>query len=307
MADDVPTPGWGACWPIGPQGRGSVGPSGASWVLCPGGLAYIGCMDSAWDWYAAREALAWQVEMGVTDALCDAPVDRFAAEAAARAAALEARSERKPAAPSVASVVLKEDVDPVAEATAAANAARDLPGLHAALAGFEHCELKKGARNLVFADGTPQGRVMFVGEAPGRDEDLQGKPFVGRAGQLLDKMLAAVDLSRDSSVYITNVLPWRPPQNRDPKPDEIAMMKPFLRRHIALADPDLLVIVGNISCQALLGRRGITRLRGAWVEAEGRPALPMFHPAYLLRNPQAKREAWADLLSLRAKLNAIAR
>ena len=115
-------------------------------------------------------------------------------------------------------------------------------------------------------------------------------------------LLAAVGLSRAESVYITNVLPWRPPQNRDPKPDEIAMMKPFLARHIALAKPEVLVIVGNWSAQALLGKRGITRLRGQWTQAEGLPALPMFHPAYLLRSPEFKREAWADLLSLKAKL-----
>ena len=143
---------------------------------------------------------------------------------------------------------------------------------------------------------------MLVGEAPGRDEDREGRPFVGRAGQLLDRMLAAIGLSREDSVYITNVLPWRPPQNRDPKPEEIAMMKPFLAKHIALVDPEVLVIMGNISCQALLGKRGITRLRGNWEDALGKPALPMFHPAYLLRNPAAKREAWADLLALKARL-----
>jgi DNA polymerase len=117
-------------------------------------------------------------------------------------------------------------------------------------------------------------------------------------------MLAAIDLSRDSSVYITNVLPWRPPQNRDPKPDEIAMMQPFLRRHVELAAPDVLVVMGNISCQAVLGKRGITRLRGQWAEAFDKPVLPMFHPAYLLRQPAMKREAWADLLELKARLTS---
>jgi DNA polymerase len=136
---------------------------------------------------------------------------------------------------------------------------------------------------------------------------MQGKPFVGRAGQLLDQMFAAIDMTRESpdpalSLYITNVLPWRPPQNRDPSPDEIAMMLPFVRRHVDLAAPDVLVLMGNHSCQAMLGRRGITRLRGAWTEALGRPALPMFHPAYLLRNPAAKREAWHDLLLLQSRL-----
>lgn len=172
------------------------------------------------------------------------------------------------------------------------------------MAAFDHCELKRGARNLVFADGTPGARVMIIGEAPGREEDREGRPFVGRAGQLLDRMLAAIDLNRDSSVYITNVLPWRPPQNRDPKPDEIAMMQPFLRRHVELAAPDVLVVMGNISCQAVLGKRGITRLRGHWSEAFDKPVLPMFHPAYLLRQPVMKRETWADLLELKARLNS---
>lgn len=255
------------------------------------------------DWYAAKALLEWQMEMGVDEAIVDAPVDRFAVEAELRAQHAERAKQSGVAKAQPMPKV--EDVDPVAEAQALANAAQDLEGLRAALAAFEHCELKKGARNLVFADGAPGARVMLVGEAPGRDEDMQGKPFVGRAGQLLDRMLAAVGLSRAESVYITNVLPWRPPQNRDPKPDEIAMLIPFLRRHIALVDPDLLVIMGNTSAQALLGRRGITRLRGQWQEAADRPTLPMLHPAYLLRNPQAKREAWADMLALKAKLRAL--
>ena len=257
-------------------------------------------MESALDWHAARAALDWQLEMGVSEALCEAPVDRFALEDTAKAERLAPRRGGAVVAP-----VAEPEADPVAEAEAAAAAAVDLPSLEAALAGYDHCELKRGARSLVFSDGVAAARVMFVGEAPGRDEDLQGKPFVGRAGQLLDRMLAAVGLSRAESVYITNVLPWRPPQNRDPKPDEIAMMLPFLKKHIALVDPDLLVIVGNISAQALLGRRGITRLRGTWQEAEGRPALPMVHPAYLLRNPGFKREAWNDMLELKVKLRSL--
>ena len=258
-------------------------------------------MESGLDWHAARAYLEWHLELGVDEAMLDAPVDRFAAEEAARAQP-QAPASAKGVAPVAAPVA---QVDLVAEAERAAQGARDLAGLQAALGAYPHCELTKGARNLVFSDGIAGARVMIVGEAPGRDEDLQGKPFVGRAGQLLDRMLDAVDLSRDKNVYITNVLPWRPPQNRDPRPDEIAMMLPFLRRHIALADPDLLVVMGNISCQALLGQRGITRLRGHWAEACGCPALPMFPPDYLLRNPQAKREAWADLLSLKSKLKLL--
>ena len=253
-------------------------------------------MESS-EYHAAMSALAWQIELGVDECIPDTAINRY--EVAATTV--------KPAAPDapVAAPVVQGSpraVDAVALARAAAQAAQDLEGLRAAMAAFEHCDLKRGARNLVFSDGVPGARAMIVGEAPGRDEDREGRPFVGRAGQLLDRMLAAIDLSRESSVYITNVLPWRPPQNRDPKPEEIAMMQPFLQRHIALAGPEVLVVVGNHACQALLGKRGITRLRGEWTQAEGKPALPMFHPAYLLRNPAAKREAWADLLSLRARL-----
>lgn len=261
-------------------------------------------MESALEWHTAKALLDWQIEMGVDETISDAPMDRFAFETAAKERAAEAQaavSQRGQTAPPVK----QPKIDPIAEAEKAVAGVKDLGALRAVLDGFPHCDLKRGARNLVFSDGVPNAKVMFVGEAPGRDEDLQGKPFVGRAGQLLDKMLAAIDLSRRENVYITNVLPWRPPQNRDPKPDEIAMMLPFLKKHIALVNPDVVVIVGNISCQALLGKRGITRLRGQWTEAAGCPALPMFHPAYLLRNPAAKREAWEDLLELRAKLETL--
>lgn len=258
-------------------------------------------MDSQMDWHAARAALDWQLEMGVTETISETPINRFE---------LVAPPPKAGIAPAVSSPVVPVQappaIDPVAEAETAARRANDLHALRAAMAAFPHCELQKGARNLVFSDGTAGARVMIVGEAPGRDEDRIGKPFVGRAGQLLDRMLSAIDIGRDregdQAVYITNVLPYRPPQNRDPKPDEMAMMLPFLKRHIALARPEVLVVMGNISCQALLGKRGITRLRGHWTEAEGLPVLPMFHPAYLLRNPAAKREAWADLLALQARL-----
>ena len=255
-------------------------------------------MESANTYWADRALLEWQVELGATEAICDAPVDRYDVPAAVE--------KPKTAPSSVNSIdVSPEKPDAVQVATQAASAAQTLDELSAALGRFDLCDLKKGARNLVFSDGIAGARVMIVGEAPGRDEDLAGKPFVGKAGQLLDKMLAAIGLGRDredAPVYITNVLPWRPPQNRDPKPDEIAMMRPFLMRHIELAKPELIVIVGNWSCQALLGKRGITRLRGQWTQVADLPALPMFHPAYLLRNPEVKREAWADLLSLKMRL-----
>ncbi len=256
-------------------------------------LVRLRVMESGLDHHTARALLEWQIELGATEAIGDAPVDRYALpDKAAKA--------KKPAA--VEPAKKPEPVDAAAVAKQAAKTAGSLVDLRAAMEAFDLCDLKRGARQLVFADGTPGARVMIIGEAPGRDEDREGKPFVGRAGQLLDRMLAAIGLDRRENVYITNVLPWRPPQNRDPKPEEIGMMKPFLERHVALAKPEVLVVMGNISCQALLGKRGITRLRGKWDQALNLPVIPMFHPAYLLRQPQMKRQAWADLLDLQARL-----
>ncbi|MDP3862423.1 MAG: uracil-DNA glycosylase [Phaeovulum sp.] len=259
---------------------------------------------SAAEYAATRAMLEWQIELGADEAMLDAPISRYAPVEAAP----EAAPEVAPKAPAAEALAAPVPVDPVAEATALAAAAPDLAALAEAMAGFERCELKRGARNFVFADGNPAARVLILGEAPGREEDLEGRPFVGPAGQLLDRMLAAIGLSRNTpdaaaAVYITNVLPWRPPANRDPEPEEIAMFRPFVARHVELVSPDLVVLMGNPACLAGLGQRGILRLRGRWAEAFGRPALPMTHPAYLLRNPAAKREAWADLLALRARLD----
>ena len=265
--------------------------------------ARVCAMESQIDYHTARALLEWQVELGVTDAIGDAPINRYDLPDKLRPAtppAADSVAEAPRGAPAAPAAV--RQADPVAVARAVASAARTLEELREAMAAFEHCELKKGARNLVFSDGIPGAPVMIIGEAPGRDEDREGRPFVGRAGQLLDRMLSAVGMARQDSVYITNVLPWRPPQNREPHPDEIAMLKPFLDRHVALADPRVIVLMGNISCEAMLGRRGITRLRGNWHQALDKPVLPMFHPAYLLRQPAAKRQAWADLLELQAKL-----
>ena len=256
-------------------------------------------MESQIDWHSAHALLEWQVELGATEAILDAPVDRFALEAAAPKPAVAAAPAPQASAPPDSAQIAKQ----------IAQTASSLEALQAALASFEHCELKRGARNLVFSDGNPKARVMIVGEAPGRDEDQQGKPFVGRAGQLLDKMLAAIGLDRlaqesANAAYITNVVPWRPPQNREPSPEEIAMLTPFLLKHIALINPTVVVAMGNISCQALLGKRGITKLRGQLLNSGDTDVIPMFHPAYLLRNPSAKKLAWADLLMLKAKLGA---
>lgn len=266
-------------------------------------LSYLWSMTMPLTPAELRICLEWQVELGVDETIAETPVDRYALEAVPPRPAPAAVT-----APVNAPAPPPPSVDPVAVARAAAGAAGDLNSLRAAMAAYEHCDLKKGARNLVFSDGHPEARVMIIGEAPGRNEDIQGKPFVGPAGQLLDRMLTAIGLDRtstnaDQAVYIANVLPWRPAQNRDPKPEEMAMMVPFLERHVELVAPMVIVLMGNAACQAVLGRRGITRLRGDWTTGFARPTVPMFHPAYLLRNPAAKREAWADLLALRAHLD----
>ena len=181
-----------------------------------------------------------------------------------------------------------------------------LSDLRDALSNFDGSSLKKMAKNMVFSDGNPESRVMLIGEAPGREEDRQAKPFTGPSGQLLDKMLAHIGLDR-STVYIANLIPWRPPGDRTPSSDEVALFLPFLMRHIELVSPDIIVAVGGTAAKALLNSpTGITKLRGQWssLPCAGRdiPILPMFHPAFLLRTPARKAEAWADLCALRAKL-----
>ncbi|TDL81668.1 uracil-DNA glycosylase [Palleronia sediminis] len=256
-------------------------------------------MDPA-EYHDALACLEWQVELGADEAICETPVDRYAAaHAAAEAKAAAA------AAPPVADAPRAPDArpDPAAQARAVARAAADLEGLRHALAAFEGIEAKQGARNLVFSDGDPGAPVMVVGEAPDRDEDNAGHPFAGAPGALLDRMFAAIGMSRaGGDIYLAAAMPWRLPQTRDAEPDEIAAMQPFLERHIALADPRIVVAMGNLPCRMLLGRDGIGRLRGGWTEALGRPVLPMLSPAHLLRVPAAKRDAWADLLALAARI-----
>lgn len=281
------------------------------------GIAFDTSTPEGWD--AALAALDWQVEMGLAEVIGEDPVNLYdlpdrapwatAAPAVPDPPARAAKTEPAPYVPQISAAerAAAQADAAVAEAAARAAAACSLDALREAMAGYDHCELKKGARNLVFADGRAGARVLVLGEAPGRDEDMEGRPFVGAAGQLLDRMFAAIGLSRNNpdlerALYITNVMPWRPPGNRDPSPEEIAMMRPFVERHIELAAPDIIVLMGNTPCAALLGAKGILRLRGTWTTALGRPVMPMTHPAYLLRNPAAKREAWADLLEIRARL-----
>lgn len=259
-------------------------------------------LDSTLDYHTAYALLEWQVELGVTEAMMDAPADRYETPAVA--------PKIKPAPVAAAPLAIVQDVDGVAVAKKCAKAATDLAGLEAAIRGFEHCELKRGARGLVLADGNPAARVMIIGEPPDRDEDRAGKPFVGAAGNLLDNMLAAIDMGRDvalskDAVYLSTVVPWRLPQNSTPRPEDLLMMRPFLDRHIEIVAPDVIVLMGNICCRALLGK-GVNRARGQWHEMFAKPVLAMAHPAQLLRQPAGKREAWADLLMLKAKLETMA-
>jgi len=265
----------------------------------------------------AADLVAWYAEMGVDLALDEAPVDRMATREPPVESPPQARQERSlpqfgdDPLPTVRIAAASAPALPLEEtsraARAVAEAASTLDALRDALAAFEGCNLRLTATKMVFADGAPGSRVMLVGEAPGRDEDLEGRPFVGRSGQLLDRMLAAIGLDRDS-VYIANVVPWRPPGNRDPAPHETAACLPFIKRQIELCDPDFLVLLGKSSAHTLLETsEGILKLRGRWKPYEtgqrSIQALPTLHPAYLLRQPLQKRYAWRDFLALKSALD----
>ncbi|MGA7385020.1 MAG: uracil-DNA glycosylase [Methylocella sp.] len=258
--------------------------------------------------------LRWYADMGVDIAVDDVPHDRFAESRASVCLPAELRS-LSPAPPETieASRLMREPATallPEAIETARdhAAAAKDLDDLREKLARFEGCGLKATATRLVFGDGCPSADIMFIGEAPGADEDREGVPFVGRAGQLLDKMLASIGLDR-GKVYIANVVPWRPPGNRTPTPLETAACLPFTRRQIALVDPKILVCLGAASAQTLLGgKEGIMRMRGRWFAFAGNTeirALAMLHPAYLLRQPAQKTLAWQDLRMLDKEINRL--
>jgi uracil-DNA glycosylase family 4 len=282
---------------------------------------------------AARELLAFYLEAGVDAPVGEESVDRFAdissftsppagevdARSAAGGASASSHESKSPPSPtlprkgggsgaeSAASFTAPPPPDAAAMAAReAVNGIATLEDLRAALDVFEGCALKGTATQLVFADGNPQAKIMFVGEAPGRDEDIEGLPFVGRSGKLLDRMLHAIGLDR-SSVYIANIIPWRPPGNRTPTPQESQICLPFIQRQIELVDPDILVCLGGPSAQTLLGiRDGITKMRGRWFnyhtgKREIR-AMPTFHPAFLLRSPLQKRLAWRDFLAIKKAL-----
>jgi len=272
----------------------------------------------------AAALLRWYVDNGVDEAIGETPIDRFAIppplppQVAATPVALSptahapasVRPPLAPPPPPRAPVPL-ESPQLVEDARALAEGCNTLAELEVAIRGFDGCALKRTAKNTVFADGAPGAPVMIVGEAPGADEDRLGKPFVGVSGQLMDRMMATIGLTRDGGFYITNILFWRPPGNRTPTLAEQGMCLAFTRRHIELARPKVLVLAGATAVKAVLDTtEGITRLRGKWKGyrlADGTeiPAMPTFHPAYLLRTPAAKRQSWQDLLAIERKLKEL--
>ncbi len=263
------------------------------------------------DAFAMEELLRFYADAGYDEALEDAPVDRFA-EAPRRAAPEVPAPRQSPPAPSAAIVrpattAVVPDAEQVQRAHGLAREARTLDELREIVAAFDGCNLKFTAKNTVFSDGNPEASLMLVGEAPGRDEDIEGRPFVGKSGQLLDRILAAIGRDR-TNCYIANIVCWRPPGNRDPSPLETEICRPFIERQIELAAPKVMVTLGNPSTKLLLkAQTGIMRMRGNWttyVTPGGAEiaAMPTLHPAYLLRNPAHKKLAWRDFLEVKVRL-----
>lgn len=256
---------------------------------------------------ALKASQIWWQDMGV-----ETPVLAPDAKRTAKPAPTAKPQTTSKAAPRVAAPAPTPDVNENAErialAKALAKAAPTLEALKKSIDGFEAGALSDHAQNIVFSRANPKADIMVIGEAPGRQEDEQGKPFVGPAGQLLDKMFAAIN-HNEENLYITNVCNWRPPGDRAPSEDELAFCKPFILRHIELTAPKLIIIVGGVSLQALTGKTGIMKARGQWQELEiggsKIPAMPLYHPAFLLRRPELKKYAWRDLLTIKEKASQL--
>ena len=262
------------------------------------------------DDHDALSQLAWLVAAGADEAVHEAPVNRLAPQTPKTATPSPIAPPPRPPVTASLNLLTPAVSDPISRAHAAAAACNDLIALKVALENFDAGALRQAAKSTVFADGAMGAKILCIGEAPGAEEDKSGKPFVGRAGQLLDRMLAAIGLSRDRNVYITNVVNWRPPGNRVPTPEEAAICLPFLRRHIELVAPELIILLGGTALQYVSGRTdGILRLRGSWLEyfAAGKmvPMMPTLHPAYLLRQPLQKRLAWRDLQEIRNRVRTL--
>lgn len=252
-------------------------------------------------------ALAWLLEAGVDVALDDRAVDRFAVPQPppAKLAGTPSTVGRPMPPPQPVRATVSVEAAMIDAARQLADSCADLAALERAIRAFDGGGLKAGALNTVIADGIAGAPLMVIGEAPGAEEDAKGLPFVGRAGQLLDRMLAAIGYSRTTNAYITNVIYWRPPGNRKPTVAETALCRPFVERLISLCEPRVILLLGGTPSTALLDSKvGITRLRGQWHSFLGRPVMPSLHPAYLLRNPAAKADSWRDLLALQARLTA---
>ena len=282
-------------------------------------------MTETFEQYDDLTMLEWFIAAGADEAIGDEPVNRFNVAEPIKSTPDHPKSanQMQSQSPTAAKPPLQKSTPrPVAPrpvsstngagpeiATAVATSCNTLEELKAAIEAFDGGLLKRSAKNTVFADGVAGADLMVVGEAPGADEDQAGKPFVGESGQLLDKMLAAIDRSRESNAYISNIVPWRPLGNRTPDPAVINMCLPFIQRHIELAKPKAILILGGVSAKSLLGtEESITRIRGKWRDltfsGQKYAAIPTYHPAYLLRQPAQKGMAWRDLLSIKAKLSS---
>ncbi len=255
------------------------------------------------DHQSLKTLLSIYQDTGADEAISEAPYNRF--QEIEETLTLQPSPQKEQTKPTIAPLISPKEAHSTAHTSA--QSAKTLEELRAALVAFEGCALKYTATNLVFGDGYPHARVMLIGEAPGADEDRQGLPFVGQSGQLLDKMFATIGLTREN-FYITNIIPWRPPGNRQPTPAEAEACLPFVRRHIDLVSPDFLILVGGTATKTLLGgREGIMRLRGSWKDytseaGKKMKVIAIFHPAYLLRSPGQKREVWLDLIKIKHSL-----
>lgn len=263
--------------------------------------------------YTPEELLKSYIEWGVDEAISEEPINWFTEtdnikikQNITKVSSSKTSTNQTP----ISSTPLASQQEHIEMAQKMAANCKNLDELNAAILEFEGCSLKKTASNTVFSDGNADSSIMIIGEAPGGDEDRIGKPFVGQAGQLLDRMFTAIDMKRENDFYITNILPWRPPGNRKPTDAECDLCLPFIKRHVELFQPKLIISVGGTSANALLNTKtGITKLRGKWQEylISGKtvPIIPIFHPAYLLRQPQFKKQTWHDLLAIKAKIGEL--
>ena len=265
------------------------------------------------DQIAPAELLKSYIEWGVDETITEEPINWFSEtdniqiihnitpKTSSNTSAISTASQSAP---------LASQQENIETASKLADSCKDLGELNAAILEFDGCSLKKTASNTVFSDGNPDSDIMIIGEAPGGDEDRVGKPFVGETGQLLDRMFAAIDMKRETDFYITNMLPWRPPGNRKPTEAECELCLPFIKKHIELFQPKLIICVGGTSANALLNtKNGITKIRGKWEEyllnGNTVPIIPIFHPAYLIRQPQFKTQTWHDLLAIKEKASKL--